>query len=210
MYSKLSFTTTALSRPEILEKTYKSFLSNIKGENISECTLYINIDPIPNNGLQQDTLIVAKKYFKNVIYRMSEQPNFSDAINWCWSNTKTPYIFHLEDDWILLKKININNIFDLFNKTKALEIILRAYNTKYKKLALSPSIWKFNLYKTFAGKLNININPEVQLRDKKFAHAFTKNNIIVEGKNVIVKDIGRDWLKNKGLKKPVKSKFVRY
>ena len=207
MYNKLSFTTTALSRPEILDKTYKSFLNNIKGENISKCTLYINIDPVPNNKLQQDTLIVAKKYFKNIIYRMPEQPNFSDAINWCWSNAKTPYIFHLEDDWLLLKEIDINNIFSLFNKTKALEVILRAYNTKYNKLALSPSIWKSSLYKIFAGKLDININPEVQLRDKKFAHAFTKNNIIVEGRNVIVKDIGRNWLKNKGLKKPIKNKL---
>lgn len=210
MHNKISFTTTALARPEILEQTYKSFSNNIEGLDMSECTLYINIDPVPNNKLQEETLLVVKKYFNNVSYRMPEQPNFTNAVNWCWSSANTPFIFHLEDDWILLKKINISSIFDLFDKMGALEVILRAYATKYNKLALSPSIWKHSLYKTFAGKLDVNINPEIQLRNKKFAKSFCKKNIMTTEKHIIVKDIGRDWLKNKGLKKPLKGKFIKY
>lgn len=215
MHNTLSFTTTSLARPEILEQTYASFLNNIEGADMSKCTLYINIDPIPYSNkigsLQKSTLAVAKKYFNNVVYRLPEQPNFTDAVNWCWSSAETPYIFQLEDDWILLKKININNILSLFNKKSALEVILRAYTAKYTKLALSPSIWKYDLYKTFAGNLEITRNPEVQLRDACFASAFNQKNIIVEGKdNPVVKDIGRKWLKSKGLKKLGKAKFIQY
>jgi len=210
MCNKMAFTTTALSRPEILEQTYKSFFTNIEGINISKCILYINIDPVPNSKLQQNTLAVAKKYFNNVIYRLPKQPNFTDAVNWCWSSAETPYIFQLEDDWVLLEKININNIFNLFDKTGALEVILRAYTTRYTKLALSPSVWKYDLYKVFAGKLDVSKNPEVQLRSSRFAEKFTKKNIITVGKNIIVKDIGRKWLELKGLKKPIKFNFIQY
>ena len=106
----------------------------------------------------------------------------------------------------LQKKIDINKIIN----NKALEIILRAYKYKYTKLALSPSVWKYDLYKIFAGKLDVNINPEVQLRNKKFSKAFTKKSIVTVGNNIIVKDIGRKWLRAKGLKKAVKSSFTQY
>lgn len=214
MCSKLSFTTTALVRPEILEQTYLSFSNNIEGVDIAECVLYINIDPVPYsnkiNKLRKCMLSIAKKYFNNVVYRLPEQPNFTDALNWCWTQADTPYIFHLEDDWVLLKKININEIFDLFDKKSALALTLKSYSHKQYGLALSPSVWKRSLYKVFAGKLDINRNPESQLKDKCFSYMFNQENIITLGNNNIVKDIGRAWLEKKGLEKPDKLKFVRY
>ena len=47
---ELEFTTTACNRPEILEKTYKSFTTNLKDINFNKSTLYINIDPSPDNN----------------------------------------------------------------------------------------------------------------------------------------------------------------
>lgn len=211
MHNMISFTTTALSRPDIINQTYESFSKNIKNIDLSKCVLYINIDPIPNDeGLQKETIEVAKKYFGNVIYRVPKEPNFTLAVNYCWCSAYTPYIFHIEDDWLLTTEIDMNEVSILFQKDNVLEIILRAYPYKYDKLALSPSIWKYELYKVFAGRLKVDINPEVQLRDCRFSKYFNQDSIITLGTKPIVKDIGRLWLSNRGLVKPMKSNFVRY
>jgi hypothetical protein len=209
--NEISFCTTALSRPDIIDQTYKSFTKNIKNLDLSSCILYINIDPIPNDEkLQQETLEVAKKYFNNVIHRIPNEPNFTVAINYCWESAETPYIFHLEDDWVLTKEIDINEVMRFFGNSNKLEVIFRAYSYKYTKLVLSPSIWKYDLYKIFAGNLKTSLNPEVQLRDKRFADFFNQDSIVAIGNKPIIKDIGREWLFSKNLKKPVKNKFVRY
>lgn len=209
MHNKISFTTTALVRPKIIEQTYASFSKNIVGLDLSRCILYINIDPVPNDVDPTSVVKVAKRFFGDVYVRIPTEPNFSSAINWCWESANTPYIFHLEDDWVLNKEININKIIKLFD-SNALEIVLRAYDYKYIKLVLSPAIWKYELYKAFAGKLDININPEIQLRNERFKEFFNENNIITFGKRLIVKDIGREWLVGRNLKKPIKKEFVRY
>ena len=205
---KIAFTTTALSRPYVLEQTYYSFVNNIEGIDVSKCTLFINVDPVPNNTLQQDTLAVAKKYFNNVVYNITKEPNFTGAVNWCLTNADTPFIFHLEDDWCLLEKINIVDLIALADEKVALQIVLRAYDYDYNWPVLSPGIWRYSLYKTFVGRLNININPEAQLKKKEFV--YDRDKIIVVGEDIIVKDIGRHWLKVKGLEKPTKSEFIKY
>ena len=206
----ISFCTTALNRPEILEQTYHSFSNNIDGLDFKKYDLWLNIDPIVNTKNILLNEEIAKRFFNKVHVRIPDEPNFPKAINWCWSQANTQYIFHLEDDWILNGKINFNNIVDLFKTKNALEVILKAYQYKYDKLALSPSIWHYDLYKTFAGKLNENINPECQLRDKKFAYGFNISNIKTFGQSIITNDIGRNWLKQQKLIKPGKSNFVRY
>ena len=211
MNNQIAFTTTALNRPDVIDKTYESFSKNIKNLDLSMCTLYINIDPIPNDKLLcGEVLEVARKYFGNVVYRTPDKPNFTSAVNYCWDSVCTPYIFHIEDDWLLITEIDMNEIGALLSNDTILEVVLRAYQYKYHKLVLSPSIWKYELYKVFAGQLKTDINPEVQLRDERFSKYFNTNSIVVLGTKPIVKDIGRKWLSDKNLIKPVKGKFVKY
>ena len=157
----ICFTTTALSRPEIIEKTYSSFNSNIKG-GLKKYNLIINIDPVPNSDENDKVVKISEKYFKNVIYRISETPNFTSALNWCWETANTEYIFHLEDDWILDKSINLEKLIKKnldFN-----EIILRAYTYKYDKLALSPGILSKKTYKSFVHTLETSCSLVLFLR----------------------------------------------
>ena len=44
----VDFATTACNRPLILEKTYESLAKRIKGIQLSECRLFLNIDPMPD------------------------------------------------------------------------------------------------------------------------------------------------------------------
>jgi len=218
---KINVTTTATVRPEIIDRTYSSFTSKIKDVDFKASTLYINIDPAPNNEDDiRKVKKIAKKYFGKVVANVSEEPNFSAAINWLWLSAKSKIILHLEDDWVLERDLLLQPLIKKFKKTPHLyQIILRAYKYKYRKCCLSPSLMHSRFYKAVAGNLNPLINPEIQLRGKKFGLVMppaknSKNNIFVypeKASDIIVKDIGRKWIKKTNLRKPDrKGKFTSW
>ena len=92
----LDFTTTAVSRPEVVNKTYRSFCSKLKGVEFDKCTLYINIDPFPVNSDRKKVIKVAEYYFGKVVVNTPSKGNFTKACNWCWKSAKTEYIFNLQ------------------------------------------------------------------------------------------------------------------
>ena len=203
---RITFTTTATNRPDILDRTYGSFNDNIVGLSLKDCELIINIDPLPD-GDNIDTVVdVASKYFKNVTAITPKEANFTTAINTIWDHAKSDFIFHLEDDWILREKVDLNSIIKkLDDNPKMVQCVLRAYKYKYDKMALSPSVIKKRLYSHIAGKLNVNLNPEIQLRDLKVTkYKFYSNTIGVYGNNPVVEDIGRDWIEKSGFRRPDK------
>lgn len=204
----LSFTTTATCRPEIIRKTYHSFVKNLHGVDFSKTTLYINIDPAPDAARREETLEVAKCFFGRVIHRFPEKPNFTSSVNWLWSIANSDYILHLEDDWELIKPIDINDIMRIFNKNKQInQVAFRAYKFSYDKMCLSPSVLSNKMYKNFAGKLDETKNPEIQLR----TDFVSPEMIHCIGKKPIIKDIGRSWISNTGLKKPDKKfNFIKW
>ncbi|MBK6949582.1 MAG: hypothetical protein IPH16_17215 [Haliscomenobacter sp.] len=98
MVGTLSFTTTSMPRPELLERTYRSFSINLKGCSLSDFKLFINVDPFVDDAADYERnqcIQIAKKYFKEVIWRRPVSPNFSMALKWLWSNAKDDYIFNL-------------------------------------------------------------------------------------------------------------------
>lgn len=203
----IDFTTTAMNRPNIIDRTYASFSENLEGVDLKNCRLFINIDPLPK-GDREEVTKVSKKYFGEVFPNYPNKPNFTAACNWIWSNAKTEYIFHIEDDWILLEKINISDIIECFqHRPKLLEVALRAYNYHYKVCPLSPCVMHKRYYKAIAGNLNEQFNPEVQLRGINFGIEMPspvfkiseKGRIVVYPENkktIIIRDIGRPWMKS--------------
>lgn len=209
----LDFCTTAMSRPEIVDKTYFSFSKNLKGINLKECRLFINIDPLPSKVDRIEVTKIAQKYFKEVHPNYPKVPNFTTALNWVWSQADNKYIFHLEDDWELTEEISIDNLMKPFKKhPKLMQVALRAYKYKYVSCVLSPGIFHKRFYKAVAGKLNEKINPEIQLRGKNFGiempgkefNISWQGKIVVYPKKIIILDIGRKWLKKSKFKKPDK------
>jgi len=205
------FTTTATNRPEILRRTYASFSANLVGLNLKDIDLLINIDPLPNKININANVDVAKSFFKTVRVNTPDKPSFSTAINWLWSEAQSPYIFHLEDDWILLKPIKVKSL--LKNMGNKLQIILRAYGYKYDKMVLSPSIIRHELYSRIGGRLDETINPEIQLRNPSIVGVKIDKSMLLDfpQNKIIVKDIGRKWMDQQDFKKPDKKfKFYRW
>lgn len=221
---KLDFTTTAVARPGILNQTLSSFSTNLKGINMKDCKLVINIDPLPSDTKRKNVIKVAEKYFGDVLYNLPEQANFTAAYNWVWKNAETEYIFNLEDDWKLKSPVDVPLIIDYFKKNKTLlQVLLRAYRYHYRTCALSPSIIHRRMYSAVGGNLNTDINPEAQLRGEKFGIKMPtrggKNRVSSKGlirvypkkvKAVILQDLGRSWINKTKFKKSGDGKKARF
>lgn len=202
----LEFSTTACDRPIILDRTYSSFHKNMKGIQWQNCSLYINIDKSPGQNQTQQTIQVAKKYFGNVVHNSPDSPNFSKAVEWCFSRPSGQYFFHLQDDWELTKQINIQQLMNMFilNK-KAQAVNLRAYPFLVGKFCLLPMMIKTSFARKMIKDFNYNINPQRQIRDKLKAYPYPLPEFIhypqKEYQNFYVKDIGRQWLTGNKLKR---------
>ena len=209
---EIDFTTTAMSRPLIVDRTYSSFSKNLQGIDLKNCRLFINIDPLPPHMKRKEVIAVARKYFKEVHYNLPKVANFTAAVNWIWSNASSEFIFHLEDDWELVRPVSVSKLMNYFQKNdQLLQIILRAYRYRYRTCALSPSIIHRKMYSAVGGNLNIKVNPEAQLRGKKFGikmpsrGSISHKTLIVvypeKIKRIILRDIGRKWINKTKYKK---------
>ncbi len=214
------FTTTACVRPDILDETYRSFSSNMTDMDLKEYTLYINVDPMPQrtSHTQQDVVNVAEKYFGKVIANTPKEANFCRAIKWLWHQAQSKYVFHLEDDWSLLKPTLFSNILKRFVKYRGLYQVRLNKNPKKKSATrlygLSPCVCRKDFYEAVAKNLNPKRNPERQLRDVKswgIAQP-SKHRVMPFPKNeTIVKDIGRDWRVKHGMSKEInENKFIKW
>lgn len=210
---KIDITTPATIRPGLLNQTLNSFRTNMLTDAY-EYRFIINIDPIGESASADDVLEVARSHFKEVIYRKPDVPGFADAVIWCWKQTSSDLVFHLEDDWILLKPIDLSMMlrtmsefsqYDSFRLSK--KRVSGPQKRKvvfYEHLSLNPVFIRRMFIQEAIKHMLPTKNPEKQLRiaDPECGSFIkkTKHGIYVEqGTNAIVKDIGREWMKQTNL-----------
>lgn len=220
-HEEITFTCTAMPRPEIIFKTFQSFKNNLEDIDISKCKLFINIDPYPLEDSEirrQEVLSISRSFFNSVEYRMPKKGNFSLALKWVWShNFLTKYVFHLEDDWVLNIPISIQEIKLRFIQDVH-QVCLRAYDkqsrTKYKyKISLSPSLILSRFCTDMSKILVADQNPEEYIRqycDENKYLGYSHDTVNVVPAMVILKDIGREWMEQKGLQRDGYTQFVNW
>lgn len=208
---RLEFSTTAMRRPDILEATYKSFTNQLQGVDWGNSTLYLNVDPLPEDGDPQKCIEIAEKYFGKVVFRLPEKPHFTAAVKWCWSQVEGPFLFHLEDDWVLKIPIHIQDMVNRMNKfSKAVQVALKAHHAAYgPKICLSPSLLKGDFVRRMSELFTLKCNPEIQLRGSNLCGGCTC--VFPPKSKIILKDLGRRWLAQSDYKRPPrKGKFVQW
>jgi hypothetical protein len=197
----LSFTTTAMPRPELLKITYDSFVKNFQDFDFKKVTLYLNIDSFPdknNDHKREEVAALARQYFGNVIVNMPSSPNFAAAVKWCFSKIETYYNFHLEDDWELLMQFKVGSFNQFFIPSHVQQVALRAWKHGKSDFWLSPSFMRGTFCREMSEKMNISDNPEVQIRDLK--NNYRKESFLYfpfDARGVILKDLGRTWMRDK-------------
>jgi hypothetical protein len=202
----LEFTTTACNRPSILDSTYSSYTSNLTGIDFKESTLYINIDPSPNNINIGEVEAIARKYFGTVIANYPETSNFAAAALWCFSQVKGNYFFHLEDDWNLCQPVNINSLISQLD-SNTLQCILNKKKSKFtvlekKEPSFVPSLISTDYWKKYLPYFDTSLNPEYQFKKLFKDESLGLNTVTSRYYNERLefsKDIGREWLRDNKL-----------
>lgn len=201
----IDFTTTAMVRPGIFNRTARSFDRRLNNLDLSECALYLNIDPLPK-GDPKKVISIAEQYFGRVVSRVAKQPQFARAQQWCWTSTTADYVFNLQDDWVLSKDIDFLRLLHEFQEArrrnqKVVQARLSYFsNMRKSRLFLSPSLMWGEACREFAEKMDIDINPEWQIKRNGFRA------IVYPGRNnSVVKDIGRAWSSKQRFKRPPSS-----
>jgi hypothetical protein len=220
----LDITTTATVRPDLFYQTLKSFTKNLF-TNKKEYRLILNIDPIGEDEDPMEMVKVGKKFFNDVVYNIPDKPNFAQACKWCWQNADSEYIFHLEDDWELERRILIGNLCFIMQKNINMMSLRMPKSTLAKldkkdvrkgfihhhKLLLNPTLFRGDFIRDIASKMNIVDNPEKQLR-KVFK--LTKDEVAGIycglGKGVYLKHNGRRWQRASNYKKIKGSNFITW
>lgn len=217
----IDITMTAVLRPQVLDKTLSGFCTNLFGD-MSNYRLVVNIDPVGDDVTYIDVLNVIYKYFDKdaVVYNAPEKPHFGKAVVWCWNNIENEYVFHLEDDWDLIKKVDINRMMFILNKNKdmaGVRLLVKKpkrpiyvdngmdYYVFNNTFSLHPSLFRAGFLKGLVKILNPEKNPEMQvvsakpktrIRDYTSSWCFVMFNT---KENPVVLDIGKEWRSSHGL-----------
>ncbi len=126
--------------------TLRSFTKNLL--NQFDCRAIINVDPAGDtaNNTQMDVVNLCREYFDEVIYRTPETPSFGGAVQWCWQQVQTDFFFHLEDDWILKRKVNPQELLQLFDDTKLVNVVFNKWGWTRNRKRLERDINEGNAF----------------------------------------------------------------
>ena len=189
--SKIDITMTAVIRPKILNETLKSFCKRVFCD-LDRFRLIINIDNVGEDSNPFNMIKICHKFFKDVKWNIAVEPSFSKAVKWVWSQVENDFVFHLEDDWIIFRKIEFNNILRIMSKNSNIASIklcnkkLKVINgvvvlgdlaytpinefciaiDKGRSMSLNPSLIRASFIKEVLPFMSDNVNPEKQLRKR--------------------------------------------
>lgn len=110
----IDITMTAVRRPTIIERTLSSFKKNLFKDHPTR--LIINIDPVGEDTRLCEITDVIEDYFPYMITRIPAKPHFTKAFIWTWQQATSKYVFHLEDDWELLRPVDLDAMIALMDK----------------------------------------------------------------------------------------------
>ena len=234
----IDITLTATLRPSVLTQTLDSFREKLFVDE-SRYRLIMNVDLVGEDVLPFEIIYIAETYFSNVVYRISKEPSFSKAFLWCWDKVESDIVFHLEEDWKLLKLIDIDNMISILEKNQDLaclrlnkmhipvDCIFEGKQYEYVDgflrgmgrddyFSTNPELLKGKFVKEARKYLFDKLNPEKQFRPTQqvlFRNVVEKWDYGVYAKPgdfPAIWDLGRSWMVNHGYIKEGGSGFIRW
>lgn len=221
---------TATKRPQVIERTLKTFKANLF-RNIST-EIIVNIDPV-GPGKTKDTLDVVEEYFRIKSVNLPGVPHFGRAFKWVWSQAEAEMCFWLEDDWELILPVDLLRMVRLMKENCDLAILRlpwKAVGTGYSKnwkwffpwngkffecpedvrrevgFCGHPSLIRGEYVRNIVPFLEPEKNPE-----KQFHHGHPELLKEIErwrygvfgrpGQGPAIRDIGREWMVENGYRK---------
>ena len=222
----IDITMPSTLRPSVLERTLVSFCENLFTER-GRYRLIMNVDQIGEDCSPMDVVDVGRQFFPRVIYHIAEEPSFPKAFKWCWMQAETPFVFHMNEDWELLKPIDINQLVMLLVKNPELacmklcgldvpegrpnlgcEYFVRdgflVASRRDNQFGTNPELLRGRFVREARHYLLDDRNPEKQFRD---THPEMFQNVVMKwdyaiyarpGEPKSIQDIGRQWMEEQG------------
>ncbi|GAH04753.1 unnamed protein product, partial [marine sediment metagenome] len=118
----LEVTITATRRPELLRQTLESFDKNLLCK-IHKKRAIINVDPVGEDIDSRRVVDVCHEFFEEVIWNCPKQAHFPSAFTWVWESVTADWVFNLEDDWELLREVDIEILVRLMVQNSSLAML---------------------------------------------------------------------------------------
>lgn len=110
--NRIDIIRTSASRPDLLERTTKSLIKHIKYSG--ELRFIIHEDII-NKELSNKCLKYATRGCYRVIGKHEPPIGQGNSLDWLLKQTKTEFVLNWEDDFELVRELDLNKVIDLMN-----------------------------------------------------------------------------------------------
>ena len=126
----IDVTIVAARRPALLAKTLESFHQRLF-RHFEVSRALINIDPIWGTEAEMNECVrLFKSIFPAAIAYTPQAPSYCRAVKRLWTNTVSDFVFHLEDDWLLLEDVS-QSILERFDDPKTAQVSLMAKEKRW-------------------------------------------------------------------------------
>lgn len=116
----IDITMVSTIRPGLLKRTLDTWCENMLTDT-SRYRLILNVDAIGENYAPTYIVDMAKSYFENVTYNINtDNCSHSQAFKWCWDQVESDYALLIDDDWELLRKVDIDDMIEKINAVDSL------------------------------------------------------------------------------------------
>lgn len=206
----ISILTTAINRPAIIQQTMDSLIEHTDFTK-HECRWIVNIDriealPDAENEFRKAIKLCKsyKDHFDTVVLPNRNPQGAGGAINRIRPHIKGETIFYLEDDWLCFRDRATNSVLEVAEFLDRLKKF--SYCTCAKRMnqcSFNPCFIRADCWKFVTKRLELQVDAEAQVarywnslrKQKPKDWAFDPREIRR------FKDIGRQWIQKKPLKK---------
>jgi len=117
----IEVTITATNRREVLFRTLSSFMENL----LFRCNVeaIVNVDNVGDEGSPESVIRTVELFLPIKTSRRSLEPNFPEAFSFCWQSVDADWVLHLEDDWQLLKRVEIRDMLKILDEEEDLALL---------------------------------------------------------------------------------------
>ena len=221
-------------REALLARTLESFTRDVF-PNFPLRRLIANIDPFMGDAAEGDRCeALIRHHFPDALIFRPETPDFASAVMRTWTATTAPRVLHLEDDWIALEPITMDQVEGLFRRHVSAVTFLNA-NKRTRRLrhqtvrrevtnpdgsiekvvincfSTSPGVFEGEFLREAARRMQPGLDPEKQFfmgtNPHLEDHALPRRCMFLRGRAqfAIIEDIGRQARAEAGLIKRYKN-----
>jgi hypothetical protein len=111
----IDITMVSTIRPGLLKRTLDTWCEHMLTDP-SRYRLILNVDVIGERYDPMYIVDMAKSYLPNITYNINtENCSHSQAFKWCWDQVESDYILLIDDDWELLRSVDIDDMITKIN-----------------------------------------------------------------------------------------------